>query len=311
VRRPEGLSTARFGNYSKQWRGNYILDSLRLNYEPALSQGAGVIALAPSAGNFGPTNKYKLGVGWPPIGRKIARSVLNICTLGNEYNSIKSSPLTFDAKCKPNTFPDRYSFATYLILVTPNSEKVLTNSFEYIYASGSERWYSTKRSISEALGAISSLSRSLCSEVSRRHAVMRSISAVRSRASAASFVACAAILFASATFSSDLRLSSFWRNPAICPNLISAATPTATRLSAIAEPHCSQNESYGGWIAAMRTVATTPTNTNPPPTHSQFSQDSIDFSTSSSLALIMPFGRRHAGKGFRGFWYGIAAGGLV
>jgi hypothetical protein len=133
----------------------------------------------------------------------------------------------------------------------------------------------------------------------------------RSVASDAFWCASAARALASAAMSSDLRLNSFCRNPAIWPNLISIATPTATRPSATAEPHCSNQESYFGWMAAIATVAATPKNTNPPPNHAHDSQDSLDFSNSSSLALIMPFGRRHTGKGFRGFWIGISIGALM
>src|SRR6202167_5809204 len=111
---------------------------------------------------------------------------------------------------------------------------------------------------------------------------------------------------ASTAFSSDLRLNSSWRSPAICPNLISIATPIAIRLFARAEPHCSKNESYGGWRAAIATSAITPATTRKPPHRSQRSHDPIERSKSPSLALIMPFGRRHAGKGLvGGFWAAI------
>jgi hypothetical protein len=77
-------------------------------------------------------------------------------------------------------------------------------------------------------------------------------------ASAAFWLASAARLLASTAFSSDLRLNSFWRNPAILPKIISIATPIATKLSPIADPHCSKKESYSGWYPAIATVAATP-----------------------------------------------------
>ena len=132
-----------------------------------------------------------------------------------------------------------------------------------------------------------------------------------SAASCAFWLASSARTFAAPTLSSDRRLSSLWRRPAICPSIISRPTPSATKLFASDEPHCSKKESYGGWIAAMATSPSTPTTTSPPPNHSQRSHDSMDFSSSESLALVMPFGRRRAGKGFKGFWLGIGVGTLM
>jgi hypothetical protein len=77
------------------------------------------------------------------------------------------------------------------------------------------------------------------------------------------------------------------------------------------DPHCSRKESYGGWIAAIATSPITPAITNPPPNHAQRSHDSTDFSSSCSLALIIPFGRRHPGKGSVGFCAGVGVGALA
>ena len=145
----------------------------------------------------------------------------------------------------------------------------------------------------------------------RSSSIRSSAAFVWDHASAALALASAACLLAFAAVSSDLRFSSFWRSPAICPSLISSATPIAIKLLATDEPHCSQKESYGGCIAAIATSAITPTTTSPPPNHSQRSHDSMDFSNSESLAFIVPFGRRHAGKGFAGFWAGIGVGALI
>jgi len=144
--------------------------------------------------------------------------------------------------------------------------------------------------------------RSVCGLSLARLGVLNSIKSVSALAARSSAVA---------TFSSDRRLNSLWRRPAICPSLISVATPIAIRPLARDDPHCSQNESYGGWHAAMITSAITPTTTKPPPNHSQRSHDSMDFSSSESLAFLVPFGRRHAGKEFEGFWIGVGVGALI
>ncbi len=128
-------------------------------------------------------------------------------------------------------------------------------------------------------------------------------------ASCAFWLASAARRSASAALASDLLFDSFWRRLAIRANISSAPTPIATRAFASDDPHCSRKESYGGWIAAIATSPITPAITKPPPNHAQRSHDSTDFSNSESLALITPFGRRHAGKrGFVGFWAGLGFG---
>jgi hypothetical protein len=159
-----------------------------------------------------------------------------------------------------------------------------------------------------AKGRIASIMETICSlEITRGVVSFANSSA----ASCAFRLASSARALASTAFSSDLRLNSFWRSPAIWPNLISKATPIATKPLAMDDPHWSKTESYGGWKAAIASSATTPITTRAPPNHSQRSHDSMDFSSSSSLALISPFGRRHAGKGFSGFWIGLAVGALI
>jgi hypothetical protein len=219
-------------------------------------------------------------------------------------------------------------FSIEPVISTPALARALANSSRYCIGSGSAWAIISKR---KCIPAHNDLSNAACAGETWREIpwLSRNVSArasskaklsstVRSVALAAFSVALMAAAFASearisaaATFSSDLRFNSFWRSPAICPNLISKATPIATTLLARDEPHCSQKESYGGCSAAMATSAITPTTTKPPPNHSHRSHDSMDSSSLESLALVMPFGRRHAGKGFKGFCGGVGVGALM
>jgi len=54
-----------------------------------------------------------------------------------------------------------------------------------------------------------------------------------------------------------------------------------------------------------------PTTTAPAHPHSQRSHDDDADSNWFSLAFIVPFGKRHAGKEFRGFWVGAALVALI
>jgi hypothetical protein len=137
------------------------------------------------------------------------------------------------------------------------------------------------------------------------------LGANRSSSLTRSSCASSASLVVSATFSSDLRLSSLSRLNAILLNWISPETPSATKELETTDPHLSQKESYEGWIPASITSAIRPTTTSPPQSQPQDSHDSPDSSRSPSLAFLTPFLRRHAGKGFRGFWIGIAIGSLI
>ncbi len=115
-----------------------------------------------------------------------------------------------------------------------------------------------------------------------------------------------------ASLSFDLRCSSLWRLWPMRPNWTSIAMPNATSAFATADPHCSKNESYGGWYAAMAISAATPKTTSPAPNPPQRSQDSPESSNSFSLAFITPSVRRHAGKAFdRGFLFGAGSGALI
>ena len=104
----------------------------------------------------------------------------------------------------------------------------------------------------------------------------------------------AARLVALVTLSSDLRFSSLSRLNAIIANIISPATPSATNVFATTEPHRSQGESYEGWDQAITASAKTAATTAPPQTQVHVSHTSPENSNASSLALVIPFGRRHA-----------------
>lgn len=124
-------------------------------------------------------------------------------------------------------------------------------------------------------------------------------------------LASAARALASATSSSDLRFISWSRLNPIRLNWTSPATPIKTSAVANVDPHRLQTESYDGWITPRITSATSPNATSPPKYQLQCSQESAETSKSPSLAFFTPFMRRHAGKGFRGFWFGIATGLLM
>jgi len=115
---------------------------------------------------------------------------------------------------------------------------------------------------------------------------------------------------ASAILRSDRLFNSAWRLEAIRPNCTSPATPRKTNALASDDPHRSQNESYGGWIAAIANSAKTPKARMPAQYHAHDSQESIDWSNSSLLAFLNPYPRRQAGN-FRGFWFGVGTGALM
>jgi hypothetical protein len=62
---------------------------------------------------------------------------------------------------------------------------------------------------------------------------------------------------------------------------------------------------------AMTISAITAATTIPAKPHSHPSQDDDALSNWASLAFIVPFGRRHAGKEFRGFWMGLSLGTIM
>jgi hypothetical protein len=81
--------------------------------------------------------------------------------------------------------------------------------------------------------------------------------------------------------------------------------PIATAASATVVPIVFKPESYGGWIYAITNSAITAPTTTAAHPHSQVPQDDDAISNWASLAFVVPFGNRHAGKEFRGFWVGL------
>ncbi len=115
----------------------------------------------------------------------------------------------------------------------------------------------------------------------------------------------AARSIASASFAFERLRNSVWIRESILPDTTSPTMPMAIQASVIADPHRQRLESYGGWTAAIITSTATAATTNPANIHSQNSNDDDAPSNSSLLAFIVPFGRRHDEKSFRGFWVGL------
>jgi hypothetical protein len=118
-------------------------------------------------------------------------------------------------------------------------------------------------------------------------------------------------LIAADSLSSERFRSSVCILASFLPKRTSPTIPNATAAPAVADPHCSRNESYSGWMPAMINSAVTPATTNPAHHHSHSSHADDAFSSWSSVAFIVPFRKRHAGKEFLGFWFGIATGAII
>ena len=174
----------------------------------------------------------------------------------------------------------------------------LNSSRANTVASISNRWYRMNIR-SGGLRRMASATLSRCSHEMRRGIVNRSISAVRSRDSAASFsktaalsCALAALSVASATFSSD-----------ICRNLssdlltfpakwISPNTPNAISAVANTGPQFSTKEAWA-WYADAKTISIPkPARTAQPLNLESCSLNAIPLSNWLSVLLISPHGRR-------------------
>jgi len=151
--------------------------------------------------------------------------------------------------------------------------------------------------------------RSRCSALSDRGVLNFSNSNCVSEARAIASQACA---FNSATISFDRRCNSPWRFDPIALNRSSPNTPSATRLSAMTEPHMPTNESNGRCLAARATSIISPRTTAAPHHLAHVSHDDALASKSPSLAFITPFLRRHAGNGsLVWLWSAVGAGVLI
>jgi hypothetical protein len=131
-----------------------------------------------------------------------------------------------------------------------------------------------------------------------------SASAARALASAAVFVASASCLF-------DRLRNSVWIRASNLPKITSPTMPMAIAASAARLPNRFKAESYAGWTYAITNSAIIATTTTAAHPHSQVPQDDDADSRSASLAFIVPFGNRHAGKEFRGFWVGLGITALL
>ncbi len=162
-----------------------------------------------------------------------------------------------------------------------------------------------------AKGAMASRMLAACSGLITRGNIFLDSSRFSLCSSSALLRANAARSLASAILISDRLFNSAWRLEAIRPNCTSPATPRKTSISAIDDPHRSQNESYGGWIAAIANSAKMPKARISAQYQPQDSHESIERSNSSLLAFINPYRKRQAGKAFRGFWFGVGTAALM
>jgi hypothetical protein len=106
--------------------------------------------------------------------------------------------------------------------------------------------------------------------------------------------------------------NSVWIRESFPLKRTSPTIPNATAASADAEPHCSKNESYGGWIPEITNSAITATTTNAAHQIPHRSHDDDASSNWWSTAFIVPFGKYHAGKsGFREFLTAVAVWSLM
>jgi len=109
----------------------------------------------------------------------------------------------------------------------------------------------------------------------------------------------------------DRRRSSVWMRASFRLKITSPIMPKAIAASIAAVSIRSQSEPYGSGKSARITSANTAAATNPAQPHSQRSHDDEASFSWVSVAFIVPFGKRHAGKEFRGFWTGVAIGALM
>jgi hypothetical protein len=64
-------------------------------------------------------------------------------------------------------------------------------------------------------------------------------------------------------------------------------------------------------MPAIMSSASTAATTIPAQPHDHSSQVDDALSNWVSVAFVVPFGKRHAGKGFRGFWIELGLGALM
>jgi len=152
-----------------------------------------------------------------------------------------------------------------------------------------------------------------CSFDNERGAILASSSTRAKSAFEARSIASPAASVAASSLAFDRFRSSVWmRLFHIVPSVISPTMPKATAASAIAGPHISKVESYGGWQIARKNSAITPTTTNAANHTPHRSQEDDASSSWLSAAFIIPFGSHHAGQnGFRDFLFAFAVWSLI
>lgn len=315
----ESVPVRKSASHGEAGYGNYILYSLL---------GAFIVA----GGGFGATKIYKFGdvellgrYSGARTGTSI-QAIVNCASKNTRFidcSSVGGSALAI----RPNTVL-RHEFGPCLTLTigTPAAIKTPTNSRENMYASASPDSNSIRTSRLFATPSIPRRRAIHCSSERCRQTVNRSISAVRSRASAASFsnfaarviasadsafaatdciIAMAAASCASATRSFDLLRSSVWIRLFRIPNRTSPTIPNA--IAALVTADSLKKILYGGASQSTNNSAITAATTSAPqPTPHHSHDDDASSSWLSAACFIVPRGRYHAGKsGFRTFLLGL------
>lgn len=294
--------------------GNYILYSL-----VALAV-CGLLASAESAfaartkdgGGLVATNIYKSG-----------KSILYGLRIRGSANIetpafIKASVKNFKSRCSgpPIKSPNvgvpsvSHEFAPPRPLFTPASLNIFAISPAYMNASASDRSNSIKTWSDAVLSRIASAIWRHCSGEICRHAVMRSISAVRSCAAAASFSSVAARSIASSTRLFDRVRSSVCMRLSQMPNATSPTIPTAVPASVNRESN--RNVLYGGSTSEITNDAATEIITRAPNPIAHHSLEEDASSSWFSAVFIRPFGKNQAGKnGFRTLLFAMVFWSLI
>lgn len=286
--------------------GNYILYALLVLL---------IMAAALGGGGFESTKMYRLNARISTERTNAASSSSNN-QIGmpafSNVSLINARPISGAAlPSRPNTTPVK-EFGPVCVLLGATSafSNKAFSSIEYDHASGLSLWCSINTLSTDALPRMASTIWARCSGETCRHAVTRSISAVRSRASAASFSSLAARSMASDSLSLDRLLRSVWIRLFNIPNKTSPTMPIATAASAMAE--AVKNVLYGGSTPAITSSAITAMTTNAPHQIPHHSHDDDAASSWFSAAFIAPFGRYQAGKNsFRTFLLALVVWSLV
>lgn len=296
--------------------GNYILGSL-----VAVVLYASLTLTTYGNGiGFGPTYIQAIGanIGSPvsmwncacggTFGKKLIPALEKAFCTRCDTSRISSGRFGSSGIQMPNVMP-AYRPAWWLTLHPANSKTIVKYDTK-LWDSGS---FPKNAMITEAAPASRSDAMSVADvKASKvRHAMSLFNFCVSNSAFAARSCASPAALMADSSLSFDRFRNSVWMRASFLLNMTSPTTPAKIRRSASTDPHRSRIESYEGCTHAITNSAAMATATRPAHPHSQRSHDDDALSNWASVAFIVPFGKRHAGKEFRGFWVGAAVGALM